>query len=302
MNRNTNVHAAQKVFSVLLAVIFTLYPTPVFANDPIPQIGEPVSLENSEMPENSLAFNGCYRVEVGALNASYEQRMVELVNQRRAENGLPPLKRSLDLDYSARYHAKDMMDDNYFNHDSKDRVNNELVNACTWSERIQNFYNRNYLGENLAAGYSTPDSALSALMNSDGHRANILNPNYYEIGIGYMEMGGSYGRYWVQDFGQRSNVYPIVINQEAASAYRRQVSLFIYGQDVWNEMRLRNDNGTWSAWQPFQKSLSWVLPVSSGMHTVWVEMRRTDGTTAAASDTINLMYLPHAVFIPTVRR
>lgn len=304
MNKNGSIRVIRVLLSAILAATFTLHPTPVSADDPIPQIGDPVSLDISTPPENSLAFSGCQPVKMTALNANYEQRVVELVNLRRAEYGLPPLKRSADLDFSARYHAKDMMDDDYFSHDTQDRVNNSLVSICTWSERIQKFYpNREYLGENLAGGQVSPESMMEGLMNSEGHRKNILHSSYKEIGVGYMEMGGRLGRYWSQDFGSRSNVYPLIINREALNTPNRQVSLYIYGQGVWNEMRLRNDADAWSAWLPFQTSLGWALLSGTGVHTVSVELRKTGGITAAASsDTIVIKNLPYKLFLPTTRR
>ena len=54
-------------------------------------------------------------------------------------------------------------------------------------------------GENIAAGQRTPQEVMNAWMNSSGHRANILNKNYTELGVGYYK-GGSYGHYWVQTF------------------------------------------------------------------------------------------------------
>ncbi|MFP3338704.1 CAP domain-containing protein, partial [Micrococcus sp. SIMBA_131] len=54
-------------------------------------------------------------------------------------------------------------------------------------------------GENIAAGQATPEEVVKAWMNSEGHRKNILNPGYTEIGVGYIS-GGSYGHYWTQMF------------------------------------------------------------------------------------------------------
>ena len=56
------------------------------------------------------------------------------------------------------------------------------------------------VAENIAAGQRTPQDVVTSWMNSSGHRANILNCNLTEIGVGYAT-GGSYGRYWTQNFG-----------------------------------------------------------------------------------------------------
>jgi uncharacterized protein YkwD len=59
-------------------------------------------------------------------------------------------------------------------------------------------------GENIAAGYSTPESVVAGWMASSGHRANILNAGYRDLGVGIVQKSGSrYGYYWVQDFGAR---------------------------------------------------------------------------------------------------
>ncbi|MDE6031817.1 MAG: CAP domain-containing protein, partial [Oscillospiraceae bacterium] len=55
-------------------------------------------------------------------------------------------------------------------------------------------------GENAAAGYYKPEDVVEAWMSSDGHRANILKPNYDKIGIGFVYSDDSYGAYWVQLF------------------------------------------------------------------------------------------------------
>jgi uncharacterized protein YkwD len=54
-------------------------------------------------------------------------------------------------------------------------------------------------GENIAAGQKTPEEVVNGWMNSEGHRANILNGKFTTIGVGYVE-GGSYGSYWTQEF------------------------------------------------------------------------------------------------------
>ena len=57
------------------------------------------------------------------------------------------------------------------------------------------------VGENIAAGSATPETVVKQWMNSPGHRANILNSDYEELGVGYAYKSGSeYGHYWVQMF------------------------------------------------------------------------------------------------------
>jgi uncharacterized protein YkwD len=238
------------------------------------------------------AFSGCGGQFVAVVNAAYEQQVVDLVNEARQQNGLPPLKRVDLLDQAARYHAADMAQDGYFNHDSYDLIGGQLQMVCNWIDRIASFYispdgpGYTSLAENIAGGQSDPATVMGAWMNSSGHRANILSTSNWELGVGYYQ-GGSYGRYWVQDFGRRSGVYPLVINGDAASSTSRAVKLYIYGRGTFDEMRLRNDDGAWGAWQPFQSSLDWELSCGAGTHTVSVEMRNIVST-ASSSDTIEL--------------
>ncbi len=240
----------------------------------------------TERGELGPDYTGCGGEIAPVVDAAYEQEVVERVNAIRAGYGLPPLKRSGDLDDAARYHATDMGQDNYFEHDSYDRSGGSLVYACAWSSRIQGYYANWYsLAENIAAGYSTPASVMDGWMGSSGHRANILSTSNWEIGVGYFAGSGSYYRYWVQDFGRRSGVYPLIIDGDAATTESRDVSLHIYGD--WQEVRLRNDDEAWSDWQPFQPEMAWTLGSGRGNHTVSAEMR--DGNhTAASSDAIYL--------------
>jgi uncharacterized YkwD family protein len=92
----------------------------------------------------------------------------------------------------ARYKAMDMRDNNYFSHTSP-----------TYGDpftMIKHFgISFTAAGENIAAGQATPQEVVQAWMNSPGHRANILNSTYTDIGVGYAA-GGSEHYYWVQQF------------------------------------------------------------------------------------------------------
>jgi uncharacterized protein YkwD len=181
-------------------LIFSLLATaqPVQAEDGV--IGTPPASPDPTNP--SLQYAGCGGQVVAAYNADYEQQVIELVNQERAKHGLTSLKRSDGLTNAARYQAADMSQDNYFSHVTKDRVNGVLqdVKNCGPWERIANYYS-GANGENAAAGYHSPQAVMQGWMSSDGHRANILNPNSLAIGVGFYQGGGDYHSYWVQDFG-----------------------------------------------------------------------------------------------------
>ncbi len=232
-------------------------------------------------------YSGCGGVSPAATNAAYEQQVVELVNAQRWANGhLPPYKRVSALDTAARYHSVDLGQDNYFEHDSYDRSAGNLVFTCYWYNRVATYY-KSTTGENIAAGYATPASVMDGWMNSPGHRSNILNTFSWEIGVGYASGSGSYGVYWTQDFGRQNGVFPLVINREAASTSSPNVALYIYGAGAIAQMRLKNENGAWSAWMPFQSDVAWKLSACPGAKTVTAELKY--GTTVVtSSDAIDL--------------
>jgi uncharacterized protein YkwD len=216
-----------------------------------------------------------------AVNAAFEQRVIELVNIERANQGLPPMKRVELLMGSARYHANDMKVDDYYDHNSHDRINGVLTFVCNWDERINSFYPTQwFLAENIAGAVGSPEAVVAAWMASPGHRTNILG--------GYREIGVGYDTNWVQNFRHDPNVYPLIINGEAATTSSPNVTLYVYGE--WTEIRLRNNGGAWSAWQPFTNTLSWTLDAAPGLQTVEAEFRDAT-TTVAASDTIETVAL-----------
>lgn len=120
---------------------------------------------------------------------SYEQEVIRLVNEIRAENGLKALTYDWELGRVARFKSQDMKDNRYFAHNSP-------VYGTPF-QMIRNFgISFRSAGENIAKGYATPQAVVNGWMNSSGHRANILNANYTHIGVGYV----SGGNYWTQMF------------------------------------------------------------------------------------------------------
>lgn len=123
---------------------------------------------------------------------SFEQEVIRLVNEKRAENGLKPLKHNWELSRVARYKSQDMKDNRYFSHTSP--------TYGSPYEMMRNFgISFRRAGENIARGQKTPQAVVNAWMNSSGHRANILNASYIEIGVGYVKDGN----YWTQMFINR---------------------------------------------------------------------------------------------------
>ncbi len=120
-----------------------------------------------------------------------EIKMLELVNKERAKEGLPPLKADPEMTRVARAHSRDMFVRGYFAHDSPegktpfDRMRASGVQFTA-------------AGENLALA-QTLEIAHNNLMNSPGHRANILHPAFGRLGIGVLD-GGFYGLMISQEF------------------------------------------------------------------------------------------------------
>jgi uncharacterized YkwD family protein len=124
----------------------------------------------------------------GALSA-YEQKVVELTNQERAKNGLPALQVDLTLSKMAHEKSRDMSANGYFSHTSPTYGSPfDMMKKYGISYR--------YAGENIAMGQRTPEEVVKAWMNSEGHRKNILSPNFNTIGVGYVAQGN----YWTQEF------------------------------------------------------------------------------------------------------
>ncbi|MOA17824.1 Cysteine-rich secretory protein family protein [compost metagenome] len=142
-------------------------PTPTPTPAPTPSESETVTQDNNK--------------------SDFAEQVVDLVNQERSKAGLNPLKSDAALTNVAMIKAKDMYNNNYFDHNSPtlgspfDLMKSEGVQYRT-------------AGENIAKGQRTPEEVMNAWMNSEGHRQNILNPNFTSIGVAY------YNGEWVQEF------------------------------------------------------------------------------------------------------
>lgn len=120
---------------------------------------------------------------------NYEKEVVRLVNAERAKNGLKPLTYDWELSRVARIKSQDMKDNKYFSHTSPTYGSPfQMMKSFGITYRSA--------GENIARGQATPQAVVNAWMNSSGHRANILNPAFTHIGVGYV----ANGRYWTQMF------------------------------------------------------------------------------------------------------
>ncbi len=224
----------------------------------------------------------------GVPNEPPGHALVRLTNQKRANRGLPPLKAASELMDSAQFHGNWMA-----NHDC-------FAHTCSgepyWVTRIENagYLNHTYLGENIAAGYTSSGAVIDAWMDSPGHRDNLLSVDFREAGGGYAFSGSAYYyHYWTLDLGARNGAqgnafYPVVVDGEAWSTTSLSVDLYVYGQGWATEMRFRNAGGTWSAWGSFSCDKTWTLSTASGSPaTVYAEIRR-GSTVLESSDSIHL--------------
>ena len=120
----------------------------------------------------------------------FEQEVASLVNKERAKQGLQPLTLAKDLSGVAEEKAFDMYSKGYFSHNSP---------AYGSPFEMMKRFGINYrsAGENIAQGQRNPQEVMNSWMNSSGHRANILNPSFNQVGIGYNN------GYWVQMFIKR---------------------------------------------------------------------------------------------------
>nr|WP_295973159.1 CAP domain-containing protein [uncultured Bacillus sp.] len=122
-----------------------------------------------------------------AAPSSFEEEVVRLVNAERAKQGLASLLHRADIKNVAEKKAMDMINSNYFSHNSP--------NYGSPFQMLQTFgISYRKAGENIAKGQRSPQEVMNSWMNSSGHRANILDSGYNAIGVGY------YNGAWVQIF------------------------------------------------------------------------------------------------------
>lgn len=142
-------------------------------------------------PKTEKSVSLPFKVDDPKIREDLEAKMLELVNEERAKEGLKPLKADPEMLVVARAHSKDMFARGYFSHITPegkspfDRMRREHVRFLT-------------AGENLALG-QTLQICHRGLMNSPGHRANILQPSFGRVGIGILD-GGFYGLMITQNF------------------------------------------------------------------------------------------------------
>jgi len=142
-------------------------------------------------PESKETIKLPYTVKAPKVREDLEAKMLDMVNKERAREGLKPLRADPEMAEVARAHSRDMFARGYFAHvnpDGKDPF--DRIRAARVRFRAA--------GENLALA-QTLTIAHNGLMNSPGHRANILQPSFGRLGIGILD-GGMYGLMITQNF------------------------------------------------------------------------------------------------------
>lgn len=159
-------------------------------------------------------------------NNRFESEVVRLTNIERTHHGLSPLIRNENLDRSAWAHTFDMSQNRFISHTGS--------NGSNLADRVvpAGYHNWRTIGENVAMGYLTPKTVVQGWMDSLGHRKNILNREFQEIGVAYIEgkvltsQGGSFrGGYWTQNFGTRSTL------NQLAETIREGIQTLVRPQD-----------------------------------------------------------------------
>ncbi len=225
----------------------------------------------------------------------YDEAMtVYLGNLARRQNGVPPLRWNVQLTEAARWF-------------SWDSVENRPIGFCghqdsqgNWPDgRARIFGFLGWAGaENAFCGYVTPQQAIGGWMNSPGHRANLLDRNSREVGLGYYRRASDGRGYVTQDFGHDPVYAPVVIANEAISTTSPNVALYIYGSEAGQgfgslgqglQMKLSNDACFAEArWEPYAAERAWTLAAGEGWRPVYVKLRDAFSRTLTVSDTIYL--------------
>ena len=147
--------------------------------DTVPPTFTPTKTPLPYVPPSGAGSGGTSGCPV--MNYGFESEVASLVNGQRSANGLSSLSYNASIASSAEAWSIYMATSNTFQHSSSFPAGG---------------------GENIAAGYASPGEVVAAWMDSDGHRANILNPSYAQVGVGYAYCNiSTYGHYWTLQFG-----------------------------------------------------------------------------------------------------
>ncbi|KAB8137819.1 sporulation protein [Gracilibacillus oryzae] len=152
-------------------------------------VKEPAAQPEQPAKQETAKENTTKKDQAASELSQFEQQVVTLTNQERQKHGLAALKVDTELSKVARAKSQDMASNGYFSHNSP-------TYGSPFDMMKQFGINYKTAGENIAKGQQTPQEVVNAWMNSEGHRANILNANFTHIGVGFVENGNV----WTQQF------------------------------------------------------------------------------------------------------
>ncbi|MDP2586720.1 MAG: CAP domain-containing protein [Candidatus Komeilibacteria bacterium] len=158
----------------------------------------------------------------GADNVKLEvKRLIDLTNAERIKNNLPTLTINTDLNLAAKHKASDIFKWQKFSHDLPGKKFSDEVKKVGYEYAIT--------GENLAEGFADAEAIMKAWMKSQGHRENILNPRYQEIGMSIKrdKLEGRVTYVVVQYFGSRLDPLIILSENFWPSSYKAKHELMI---------------------------------------------------------------------------
>ncbi|MDG1479351.1 MAG: CAP domain-containing protein [Myxococcota bacterium] len=137
-----------------------------------------------------------------------EEKVVELINEARATptdcgsqgsfEAADPIAMDPHLQCAGRYHSLWMSDTNSFSHESPGGD----LGEDPWARIDSTNFAGAAVGENIAAGYASARDVVDGWLGSDGHCANLMNPDATLTGVGYYKGNGEYTHYWTQNFGR----------------------------------------------------------------------------------------------------
>ncbi len=229
-----------------------------------------------------------------------EQQTVYLVNLKRAEHDVPPLRWNRQLTEAARWFSWDSVKNRPPGFCDHGDTNGELP-----LERARHFGYYGFAGwENGACSYPTAEQAVAGWYNDPPHRDIMLATNLWETGMGYYRRNSDGRGYGALDLGLDSAYPPVVINNEAIQTSNPSVNLYIYSNNSQDgiaglspitglgpatEMMVAKDHCSFgTTWEPYSPTKSWTLEPGTGWRNVYVKTRDASGRSTVVKDAIYL--------------
>ncbi|MHB1006931.1 MAG: CAP domain-containing protein [Chloroflexota bacterium] len=258
----------------------------------VPMVAAAVDVD-ATAPATAPAYAPAAGNAVDELTA-LEDEVIRLVNEERIKNGVAPVRKSPVLTQITRSHSQDMLVNDFVSHKGSNGFSSaERALAAGYAPYG---WGKAYVGENIAAGLHTPADAVRGWLNSPTHRANLLRPEYREIGVG-LAKGGTYGTYWTQDFGSAPDAFPAFVNGGASRVTDPRVTLALTNETIsaWGSMGPAvavmvgtDPSFKGAAWQDFAGELGWTLTPTPGMKTLFVRLQDANGNTATSQVQVEL--------------